>query len=189
VLANGNTDLYDDGVVISQGNNFIADGSNSGLTNGINGDEVLTGGSAGAALLAALGDYGGPTLTMPPLPGSPAIDAGGPPDTATDQRGYPRLLGLATDAGAAEGVYNTNSETLTGVKQLGNGSVQLSFTNSTDENFSVLAAANVSNALNTWTQIGSAVENPVGSGRFQYIDSGAINYPQRFYRVLSLNGN
>jgi hypothetical protein len=42
-------------------------------------------------LLAPLGNYGGPTLTMPLLPGSPAIGAGttaGAP--ATDQRGEPR---------------------------------------------------------------------------------------------------
>jgi hypothetical protein len=41
--------------------------------------------------LAPLGDYGGPTMTMPLLPGSPAIGGGiitGAP--ATDQRGQPR---------------------------------------------------------------------------------------------------
>jgi fibronectin-binding autotransporter adhesin len=45
----------------------------------------------GNPLLAALADYGGPTFTMPPLPGSPAIGGGtttGAP--ATDQRGQPR---------------------------------------------------------------------------------------------------
>jgi hypothetical protein len=45
----------------------------------------------GNPLLAALGDYGGPTLTYALLPGSPAIGAGttaGAP--ATDQRGKPR---------------------------------------------------------------------------------------------------
>jgi predicted outer membrane repeat protein len=47
--------------------------------------------------LAPLGNYGGPTLTMPPLPGSPAIDVGGP---NTDQRGFPRVS--VVDIGAAE---------------------------------------------------------------------------------------
>jgi hypothetical protein len=41
--------------------------------------------------LAPLGDYGGPTRTMPPLPGSPALDAGDPDSApATDQRGVAR---------------------------------------------------------------------------------------------------
>ena len=53
----------------------------------------------GNPLLAALGDYGGPTFTMPPLPGSPAIGGGastGHPDF--DQRGFPR--GGSVDIGA-----------------------------------------------------------------------------------------
>ena len=53
----------------------------------------LTGTSAAPLLpvIAALGDYGGPTQTMPLLPGSPAIDAGSnaliPGGVTTDQRG------------------------------------------------------------------------------------------------------
>jgi PKD repeat protein len=42
---------------------------------------------------------------MPPLPGSPAIDAGSDAATntfATDQRSYPRLEGLHVDIGAVE---------------------------------------------------------------------------------------
>ena len=61
-------------------------------------------------LLASPGNYGGPTQTMPLLPGSPAIDAG---DTAlavdaqgnrltTDQRGMPRVVGAAVHIGAFE---------------------------------------------------------------------------------------
>ncbi len=52
--------------------------------------------------LFALGDFGGPTPTMPPAPGSPAVDAGvvagAPP---LDQRGVSR--GAPPDAGAVEG--------------------------------------------------------------------------------------
>lgn len=44
-------------------------------------------------MLAPLGNYGGPTQTMLPLPGSPAICAGLaanlPPGVTTDERGYP----------------------------------------------------------------------------------------------------
>jgi hypothetical protein len=51
-------------------------------------------------LLAPLGEYGGPTLTMPLLPGSPAKGAGTTTEGApnTDQRGFPRAGGI--DIGA-----------------------------------------------------------------------------------------
>lgn len=56
--------------------------------------------TSGIPLLAPLGDYGGPTQTMPPLPGSPAIYAGGSTALLTDQRGFHRAG--APDIGAAE---------------------------------------------------------------------------------------
>ena len=54
--------------------------------------------------LAPLADFGGPTRTRPPLPGSPAIE-GGQSDantTGTDQRGQPRIAGQFPDIGAVE---------------------------------------------------------------------------------------
>jgi hypothetical protein len=57
-------------------------------------------------LLAALGDYGGPTPTIALLPGSPALDAGNndlvPAGITTDQRGFARVSGAAVDIGACE---------------------------------------------------------------------------------------
>lgn len=51
--------------------------------------------------LAPLGNYGGPTQTMPPLTGSPAIDPlPGFSTLSTDQRGYPRVG--PRDIGAVE---------------------------------------------------------------------------------------
>ncbi len=65
-----------------------------------------------APVLAALGSYGGPTQTMPPLPGSPALDRGDntqiPIDPATglpfttDQRGFARISNGTADIGAVE---------------------------------------------------------------------------------------
>ena len=55
---------------------------------------------SGPPLLAPLGDYGGPTQTMPPLLGSTAINAGGDTSLATDQRGLQRID--APDIGASE---------------------------------------------------------------------------------------
>jgi len=66
-------------------------------------------------LLGTLGDYGGPTLTFEPQPGSPVVDAGNPAGCThheggpltVDQRGFPRHVdggsGSATcDIGAVE---------------------------------------------------------------------------------------
>ncbi len=67
--------------------------------------------TSGNPLLAPLGDYGGPTQTMPPQPGSPAIEGVAPanvvPGLTTDQRGVPFRDGNANgivspDIGAAE---------------------------------------------------------------------------------------
>jgi hypothetical protein len=59
--------------------------------------------------LAPLGYYGGPTQTMPPLPGSPAINAGAVTIFTTDQRGYTRVLNAAPDIGAVQGTFNPNA--------------------------------------------------------------------------------
>jgi parallel beta-helix repeat protein len=78
-------------------NNLIGTGGSGGLVNGAGGNLV----GVANALLAPLGNYGGPTQTMPLLPGSPAIDAGtstGAP--AFDQRGQGRVG--AVDIGAFE---------------------------------------------------------------------------------------
>ncbi len=50
--------------------------------------------------LAPLGDYGGPTMTMPPLPGSLAISAASGSEATEDQRGF-SVVGVP-DIGAAE---------------------------------------------------------------------------------------
>ena len=66
--------------------------------------------------LAPLGNYGGPTPTMLPLPGSAAICAGStalvPTGLTTDQRGFPRLNSTHTgnpcvDAGAVQTNYQS----------------------------------------------------------------------------------
>jgi hypothetical protein len=96
-------------------NNLIGDGTGStGFTNGVNGDQVGTATSAIIADLAALGSYGGPTQTMIPAPGSPAICAGvaalTPSGTTTDQRGVAFNAGgycvaRSVDAGAVQTNY------------------------------------------------------------------------------------
>ena len=80
---------------------IIAGNTGGDLFGSINGTNAnnLTGVNP---LLAPLGTYGGTTQTQPPLPGSPAIDAGGAGCTGTDQRGVSRPIGAACDIGAVE---------------------------------------------------------------------------------------
>ncbi|PDV99545.1 choice-of-anchor Q domain-containing protein, partial [Candidatus Viridilinea mediisalina] len=58
--------------------------------------------------LAALADYGGPTLTHALLAESPALNAAGTTCPATDQRGQPRPVGSRCDIGAVEGSISDN---------------------------------------------------------------------------------
>lgn len=131
----------------------------------------------GNPLLAPLGDYGGFTLTMPPLANSPALDAGANSVTnllATDQRGYPRLSGAHVDIGAVEsqGVNATSAPVL-----------KLTFTNSPDIDFTVIATTNIALPQAQWSVLGAARDNP--SGQYQFTDIFAPDHPQRFYRVTS----
>ena len=144
------------------------------------------------ALLAALGNYGGPTQTMPPLAGSPALNAGNDAVAATfatDQRGagYPRVSGAHVDIGAVEFQYAvaTNAPLLAGLTKLGNGTFKFSFTNLTGASFTVFASTNVALPFNAWSNLGPAVETPVNSGQFQFTDLQGTNFATRFYRVKS----
>lgn len=89
------------GAFTSQGHNLIgaSDGS-TGFTNGVNGDKVGMVAAPIDPLVVTSGNFGGPTFTMPLLPGSPAIDGGDNcvtqpahcsdstlPQLTTDQRG------------------------------------------------------------------------------------------------------
>jgi hypothetical protein len=88
--------------VLNATRTIVAGNINGDLSgNGINGTNAnnLT---SGNPLLAPLGTYGGTTATRPPLPGSPAIDAGGTGCTGNDQRGVARPVNGACDIGAAE---------------------------------------------------------------------------------------
>ena len=88
----------------SQGGNLI--GIIDGSTGWIGSD--LTGTSAAPlyALLAPLGNYGGPTQTIALLPGSPALGAGNnariPAGVTTDGRGFNRIVSGTVDIGAFE---------------------------------------------------------------------------------------
>ena len=97
-IASG-TDPDCHGNLTTGGYNLLGDNAGcTGLTNGANGDKVGTAGAPIDPLLRPLAGNGGPTRTMAPLPGSPAVDAvgaGGCKDAqgvalTTDQRGLVR---------------------------------------------------------------------------------------------------
>jgi hypothetical protein len=85
--------------------NLIGLGRDStGLTNGVNGNQVGSTGSPINPLLGSLGDHGGPTATHVPLAGSLAIDRGRNVGGAgADQRGRPRICDSPAIANATGG--------------------------------------------------------------------------------------
>jgi hypothetical protein len=63
------------------------------------------------------------------------------------------------------------------------GQFQLQFTGNPDSNYTVLGTTNASLSLTNWTAQGSVVK--LSNGLFQFVDTQATNYPQRFYKVRS----
>lgn len=120
--------------------------------------------------LGPLGDYGGPTLSVPLLQGSPAIDAGSATVCpATDQRGVARPFGSYCDVGAFEApfpsthpailqvaaaagsVVETNTNIVVTVARIGdtagNAAVQFSTSNGTAQAGADFAGVNLSLAF------------------------------------------
>jgi len=138
--------------------------------------------------LAPLGNYGGPTQTMPPWPGSPAIDAGSVAANtfSTDQRGYPRTQNGLIDLGAVEVQSPAASPPVLAnitVPAGGGNGLQFTFTNAPAADFTVLTATNVSLALTNWTVLGEVQQ--VAPGQYQFTDPQAATSMARFYRVRS----
>jgi hypothetical protein len=104
------------GTVTSGTGDFIGIGD-AGLKGLTNGSRLGTAAAPLDPLLGPLQDNAGLTPTRAPLPGSPLIDAGVggvlPPGTATDQRGFLRLVGLGLDVGAVEYQPPATTTTLT----------------------------------------------------------------------------
>jgi hypothetical protein len=175
-------DIYSDGVLTYGGSNLVQT-----VYNGLfqYGPAPLT----STPDLAPLGNYGGPTQTMPPLPGSPAIDTGSNAATnnfATDQRGYPRTQTGLIDLGAVElqppAANPPVVENITVPAGGGNG-LQFTFTSASVADFTVLRATNVSLALTNWTLLGEVQQ--VAPGQYQFADPQAATNLMRFYRVRS----
>jgi hypothetical protein len=113
---------YENGATLTLTNTIAAGNQNSDISGNYSGDHNLIGVDP---LLSALGDYGGPTMTMVPLPGSPAQGGGatGPGIPTTDQRGQPRPASVDIGAFQGEGTALVVNTTVDGV---GSGSGQIS---------------------------------------------------------------
>ena len=194
----GGGGIYNNGGTITNFNSIVA-----GNTGGIGGD-IYTAGTAtftgsnivqniheysgtisgttpitNAPMLAALGNYGGPTQTMPPLPGSPAIDAGSDSATnllATDQRGYPRLSGLHVDIGAVE--VQQPPGFITSPIQNADGSLTLNPLTTTTLSSRLYSATNLTPPV-LWLPI---CTNLTG-GLWQFTDTNTAGISAKFYRL------
>ena len=186
------TVTVDNSIIAGNFGDSDVDNLNAVVFTGSNIVQSLSGAASGPAPinvapdLAPLGNYGGPTPTMPPLPGSPAIDGGNDAASlfATDQRGYPRQTGAHVDIGAVEVQIASLPPALRNTRVAG-GALQFGFTNLIGGSFSVFASTNLALPLNQWSNLGTAVEAPPGSGDFQFTDPQATKSPRRFYRVRS----
>ena len=115
------------------------------------------------------------------LPGSPALGVGDDSiDPATDQRGLPRISGQRVDLGAFE-LQVEGPPVFTGYGFSSPGQFQLRFRGVVDSGYSVLATPDVGWPLSNWSLLGPAT--PLSNGLFQFNDTQATNFPQRFYRV------
>ena len=177
--------IYNDGgTVTSYGYNLSSD--NGGGFLNATGDRINK-----DPKLGPLANYGGPTLTMLPLPDSPAIDAGDDSVTnslATDQRGYPRLSGAHVDIGAVEAQWAPTNhppllENSAWTAAGGARCFQFTFSNVTNADFTVLATTNLALPLADWSMLAPVIQ--CSPGQYQFTDPGATNYPQCFYRVVS----
>jgi hypothetical protein len=122
-------------------------------------------------MLTPLGAYGGPTLTMALLPGSPAIDAANPAYCPpVDQRGVPRPQGGGCDIGAVEAAHLS-------LQNRGDGS--WSITQGAAPGFS--CALQVSTNLVDWSNLQTVVGDPSGQAAFVAPDLGL---GAQFFRTL-----
>ncbi|HLM62420.1 MAG TPA: carboxypeptidase-like regulatory domain-containing protein, partial [Pyrinomonadaceae bacterium] len=173
IIADNNSSTATDasGAFNSLGNNLIADDNdNTGFINGVNGDQIGTGGVTINPLLGMLTNNGGQTKTRALLPGSPAIDSGNncvlnvncptnnlPFPLRTDQRDYRRSSSGTVDVGAFE------------LNAFGGGVSNSSLAGTVFEPGGRAASGAIVRLISPTGAIAYAVTNPFGRFRFSSI--------------------
>jgi hypothetical protein len=169
ILAYGGTNSNAYGTITDDGYNICSDGS-----------ATLSSGTSFNSLdpqLGPLADYGGPTLCMAILPGSPAIDHADPAHYPTsDQRGFFRPVGAGPDIGAYEfGSYPLviPSLAITGTTT----NVLLSFTACMPRAYCVQSSTDMA----TWTDC--ATNGPFASATNITVSLSQPGFNQRYFRL------
>ena len=170
IIAYGGTNGNAFGLITDDGFNMSSDGT-----------AALFGGSSynyTDPKLAALSNYGGPTLCMALRASSPAIDtADGSNFPSTDQRAYVRPIGSGPDMGAYEyGSYLFPNPVL-GLTPVG-GNVLLSFTATPSYTYRLQASTD----LNTWTHLNTNGPFATATNISQNISQQGFEI--RFFRLL-----
>lgn len=88
--------------------------------------------------------------------------------------------GTVTGADKTFATLKVTPPILAGLGGPGSAVFQLSFTNATGASFSVLATNNLLAPRTNWPVVGHTLENPIGSGNYQYTNTAATN-AQLFY--------
>jgi hypothetical protein len=182
-------DVYS--ALTSVGYNLI--GETDASTGWLTSDRIGTTASPLSAALGALANNGGPTLTMLPLPGSPAIDHGSnaliPGGITTDQRGWARISNAIVDIGAVEGWQLTppagqiataeqdalfNLGSFTPTLAAGPYSVDVNWGDgSADDIYSVAAAGAIPQQSHSFSAIGNYTVSATVTDSSNYVSSTA----------------
>ena len=91
---------------------------------------------------------------------------------------------LSFSAGTASAVATPLTITPNSVRLVGSGALataSFSFTNVPGLSFSVLGTNNIAAPKATWPLVGTAVESPAGSGKYQFTDPSPATNTARFY--------
>jgi uncharacterized repeat protein (TIGR01451 family) len=140
---NQSSDL--DGHVSGDHNLIGIDTGFTGISVGHAGNQIGTTSQPLDPQLAPLGYHGGHTKTLPPLSGSPAIDAAGDVPAQADQRGLARVVNGHMDIGAAEYQYDL-AVTITAANTVALGD-DLTFTVTVSNNGPDTTAVNLTDTL------------------------------------------
>ena len=185
----GNTSTIDPDVrgnCISTGYNLIGiTNVASGFTNGINHDLCGTSASPLNALLGPLANYGGPTLTLALMAGSPAIDKGKSDEQALDQRGSARVVddpsvtNAAGGDGSDIGAYEVDGNLrIIAFDRMGND-LKLSYPSVLGRTYQLEGRTDLLNS-SSW----HLLENLPGTGGVKERTLiNALGMPDRFFRV------